>query len=131
MLWLCKSKDADEFGYGKLASNWKEIYYDWSESQYKWYNDYVAEASQNGSQGMMDAQNGDWETNWWGSKWVRMTQGRFTAYANQAPEAAGVETCVDGFTRLCYRRNYRPRMPSILKEKVELSKISSRRTRVK
>ncbi|MFQ7001842.1 MAG: MucBP domain-containing protein, partial [Clostridium sp.] len=117
-------KDADEFGYGKLASNWKEIYYDWSESQYKWYNDYVAEASQNGSQGMMDAQNGDWETNWWGSKWVRMTQGRFTAYANQAPEAAGVETCVDGLPDFVTEGTTDPGMPSILKKKWSSAKLA-------
>jgi len=117
-------KDADEFGYGKLASNWKEIYYDWSESQYKWYSDYVAEASQNGSQGMMDAQNGDWETNWWGSKWVRMTQGRFTAYSNQAPEASGVETCVDGLPDFVTEGTTDPGMPSILKKKWSSSKLA-------
>ena len=117
-------KDAAEFGYGKLASNWEEIYYGWSESQYKWYNDYVAEASQNGSQGMMDAQNGDWETNWWGSSWVRMTQGRFTAYSNQAPEAAGVETCVDGLPDFVTEGTTDPGMPSILKKKWSASKLA-------
>lgn len=117
-------KDAAEFGYGKLASNWEDIYYGWSDNQYKWYNDYVAEASQNGSQGMMDAQNGDWETNWWGSKWVRMTKGRFTNYSNQAPEDSGVETCLDGLPDFVTEGTSDPGMPGILKKKWGSEKLA-------
>ena len=116
-------KDAAEFGYGKLASNWEEIY-NWDDKSYKWYNDYVAEASQNGSQGMMDAQNGDWETNWWGSGWVRMTKGRFSNYANQAAEDSGVETCVDGLPDFVTEGTSDPGMPGILKKKWGATKLS-------
>ena len=116
-------KDAAEFGYGKLAANWEEIYY-WDDTKYKWFNDYVAEASQNGSQGMMDAQNGDWETNWWGSKWVRMTKGRFANYANQAEEASGVETCLDGLPDFVTEGTSDPGMPGILKKKWGAEKLA-------
>lgn len=117
-------KDAEEFGYGKLASNWKDIYYNWQETDYNWYNDYVAESSKNGSSGMMDAQNGDWETNWWGSKWVRMTKGRFTNYSNQAVEAPEVETCVDGLPDFVTEGTTDPGMPGILKKKWGSEKLA-------
>lgn len=117
-------KDAEEFGYGKLASNWQDIYYNWQETDYNWYNDYVAEASKNGSSGMIDAQNGDWETNWWGSKWVRMREERFGNYAKQAPESDGIETCLDGLPDFITEGTTDPGMPGILKKKWGSEKLA-------
>lgn len=117
-------KDAAEFGYGKLASNWQDIYYNWDETTYNWYNDYVAEGSQNGSQGMMDTQNGDWETNWWGPKWVRMVKGRFSNYSNQAVEAPEITTCVDGLPDLVTEGTTDPGMPGIMKKKWGAQKLA-------
>lgn len=70
---------ANEYGFGKLDSNWKDIYYNTNESQYNWYNDYTGEAAKNGAKGMMDP-NGDWTTNWWGPDWIRAVSERFSGY---------------------------------------------------
>lgn len=70
---------ANEYGFGKLSSNWKDIYYNWSEKSYMWYNDYAGEASKQGSTGMM-VYDGDWTSGWWGTDWIRAVSTRFKGY---------------------------------------------------
>ena len=105
---------ANEYGFGKLASNWEEIYYEWDESQYQWYNDYEGEAASKGSQGMMVA-DGDWVSNWWGPSWIRALGNRLSGY--QGEEGSGVETCLDGLPDFKTETTNDPGIPSILKNK--------------
>ena len=106
---------ANEYGFGKLASNWQEIYYNWSESQYKWYNDYVGEASSNGSQGMMDP-NGDWSTNWWGPSWIRAIGSRFNGYTGSESDG-DLTICTSGLPDFKTETTNDPGLPGILKVK--------------
>lgn len=110
------AKTANEYGFGKLASNWKDIYYTWDESQYQWYNDYTGEAAQNGSQGMMDP-SGDWTTNWWGSSWVRAIGSRFNGYDGSEGDSNEITKCLDGLPDFKTETTNDPGIPGILKAK--------------
>ena len=106
---------ANEYGFGKLASNWEDIYYNWDESQYKWYNDYVGEAAKCGSQGIM-IQDADWTTNWWGSSWVRAIGERFKGY--QGSENSDDYTkCLQGLPDFKTESTDEVSLPGILKKK--------------
>lgn len=72
---------ANEYGFGALSSNWRDIYYNRSEKDYKWYNDYERNAAENGAPGQgMLKYDADWSTNWWGPDWIRAVSERFKGY---------------------------------------------------
>ena len=106
--------DANEYGYGSLASNWKSIYYGTPDSQLKWYLDYAGEAANNGASGMMQY-DADWSTNWWGPNWVRMVGTRFKGY--DGTEGAGITTCLNGLPDFKTEGTTDPGLPGILKKK--------------
>lgn len=106
---------ANEYGFGNLTSNWRDIYYGWNESQYKWYNDYAGEASNNGSVGMMNP-NADWCTNWWGSNWIRAIGSRFNGY--EGSESGDEKTmCLSGLPDFKTDSTNLVSIPGILKNK--------------
>lgn len=107
---------ANEYRFGKLASNWEEIYFNWSETQYSWFNDYVGEAEKNGSTGLMDA-SGDWVTNWWGPGWIRAIGSRLGGYEGSESEGGDVMKCLDGLPDFKTETTNDPGIPGILKVK--------------
>jgi glycosidase len=108
------AKDAEEYGIGALATNWKDIYYNWNHSKYQWYNDYAEIAASKGSEGMLK-KDGDWSTNWWGPSWIRMVGERFNGY--NGVEGSGIDTCVDGLPDFKTETRNDPGIPGILKLK--------------
>ena len=107
---------ANEYGFGKLSSNWKDIYYNWSESQYQWYNDYSEEAASKGSQGMM-VPNGDWVTNWWGPSWIRALGNRLNGYEGIEDAGGDLTMCSKGLPDFKTETTNDPGLPGILKVK--------------
>ena len=109
------AKTADEYGFGKLSSDWKDIYYRTNESDYKWFNDYSGEAANNGGRGMMDT-NGDWSTNWWGPDWVRAVSQRFSGY--EGSESGDDKTiCSSGLPDFKTESTKEVDLPGLLKNK--------------
>lgn len=118
--------DADEYSYGGLDSNWKNVYYNMEDKQYSWWNDYAEIASSKGGQGMMIG-SANWEKNWWGSSWVRMTQGRYGSYPNTSPEnndSQPLTTCLDGLPDFVTEGTNDPGIPPLLKAKWSASKLN-------
>lgn len=106
---------ADEYGFGSLASNWKDIYYNWDETQYKWYNDYAGEAANNGSQGMLNYE-GNWASTWWGPSWVRAVQTRFSGY-DGTESGSDYTLCTSGLPDIKTENTSDNGIPPILKTK--------------
>ena len=107
---------ANEYGFGKLADNWEEIYYKWDESKYNWYNDYAGEAEAQGSQGMMIA-DGDWTTNWWGTGWIRAIGERLGGYEGSEGDSNPLTQCLNGLPDFKVETSGDPGIPAILKNK--------------
>ena len=107
---------ANEYGFGKLADNWEEIYYKWDESKYNWYNDYAGEAEAQGSQGMMIA-SGDWTTNWWGTGWIRAIGERLGGYEGSEGDSNPLTQCLNGLPDFKVETSGDPGIPAILKNK--------------
>ena len=106
---------ANEYGFGKLSSNWKDIYYNTKETDYNWYNDYTGEAANNGASGMMDP-NGDWSTNWWGPDWIRAVSHRFNGYTGS--ESGDEKTmCLSGLPDFKTESTNEVALPGLLKTK--------------
>lgn len=106
---------ANEYGFGALNSNWKDIYYGWNESRINWFNDYAGEASNNGSTGMMRP-NADWTTNWWGSDWIRALGNRFNGY--EGSESGDERTmCLSGLPDFKTESNQSVSIPGLLRTK--------------
>lgn len=128
--------DADEFGYGGVSSNWKEIYYQ-DDSKLHWYDDYTAVASTEGGTGILK-DSADWN-NFWGPNWVRLCVSRginrFGSYAPTGDENNGSDLtkCLDGLPDFITEGTSDPGIPPVLekkwgaakteKEKEELSKF--------
>ena len=106
---------ANEYGFGSLASNWEEIYYGWEETKYKWYNDYVGEAQNNGSQGMMNY-SGSWKDKWFGTSWVRAVSTRFEGY-DGAEQGNDLTICSTGLPDIKTEDTTDHGIPPILKTK--------------
>lgn len=108
--------DANEYGYGGLNPSWKDVYFG-DEGSMHWWNDYSVEAV---TQGKPDQYTLNSDANWdnfWGPQWVRLRKDRFGSYSNQAPEEAGVETCLDGLPDFVTEGTTDPGMPAVLKTK--------------
>ncbi|MDD5794254.1 MAG: alpha-amylase family glycosyl hydrolase [Clostridiales bacterium] len=108
--------DANEYGYGGLNPSWKDVYFG-DEGSMHWWNDYSVEAVK---QGKPDQYTLNSDANWdnfWGPQWVRLRKDRFGSYSNQAPEEAGVETCLDGLPDFVTEGTTDPGMPAVLKTK--------------
>lgn len=108
--------DANEYGYGGLNPSWKDVYFG-DEGSMHWWNDYSVEAV---TQGKPDQYTLNSDANWdnfWGPQWVRLRKGRYGSYSNQAPEEAGVETCLDGLPDFVTEGTTDPGMPAVLKTK--------------
>lgn len=106
---------ANEYGFGKLASNWQDIYYNWGEKSYKWYNDYAGEAANNGSIGMM-VYDGDWTSNWWGTDWIRAVSTRFKGYEG-SESGDEITLCSSGLPDLKMESSKEVSLPPILVNK--------------
>ncbi len=106
---------AEEYGFGKLASNWRTTYYETSESQYQWDWDYDAETEHGSEHGIM-IQSGDWVTNWWGPNWVRALGSRLSGYEG-SEQGDDLTLCTDGLPDFKTETTNDPGIPAILKKK--------------
>ena len=118
---------ANEYGFGSLASNWEDIYYGWDETKYKWYNDYVGDGGQNGSQGMMNYE-GNWATTWFGPSWVRAVQTRFQGY-DGTESGSDLTICSSGLPDIKTESTSDNGIPPILKTKWKKEEIYDQETK--
>lgn len=107
---------ANEYGFGKLSSEWKDIYYNWNESQYKWYYDYDVEAQANGASTGIMVYDGDWTSNWWGTDWIRAVSKRFKGYEG-SESGDDLTLCTSGLPDLKMENSSSVSLPSILANK--------------
>lgn len=84
-----------EYGAGTVTDQWKDIYYNTNEKDYRWYMDYTTE-TENGKATLNST--GDW-SGWWSSKWVRAIGKRFQGYEGSEDEGAAggpLKVCTGG-----------------------------------
>ena len=106
---------ANEYGFGKLSSNWKEIYFNTPESQYTWDMDYTGGTDEAGrTPGMMEY-SGDWNTNYWGTDWIRLHGGRFSG--NDGVEGNSLTALSGGLPDFKTENTNSVGLPAILKNK--------------
>lgn len=106
---------ANEYGFGELASNWKETYYNKSEKDYSWKDDYANYG------GMMVASD-KWKNGWWGTQWVRAVEkngdgsNRFPGYGG-SESGDDITICSSGLPDFRTGDGTVVNLPDILKTK--------------
>ena len=106
---------AEEYNFGKLNSNWKDIYYNKPESQYTWDMDYTGGTDQAGGTPGILEYSGDWNSNYWGTDWIRLMGSRFSG--NDGQEGAGITSLLSGLPDFKTENNSQVGLPPILKTK--------------
>lgn len=85
---------ATTYGFGGVASDWKNLYYNTSEKSYRWYHDYSTETT-DGKYTLNS--NADWTSKWWGPSWVRAIDKRFSGYSGSESDSVGdLKICTGG-----------------------------------
>lgn len=105
---------AVEYGFGEVSDNWKEIYYNTSESEYVWSMDYTSETT-NGLATLVS--EGDW-SGWWGTNWVRAITGRYNGYTG-SQEDTNYQLCLGGLPDIKTENADDNGIPAILQKKWE------------
>lgn len=101
-----------EYDAGAVTSDWKNIYYNTSESEYRWWMDYTTE-TQNGKATLNSS--GDW-SGWWGSSWIRAITKRFNGYEG-SEQGADLTLCTGGLPDIKTESSNDNGIPPILKKK--------------
>ncbi|MDY3827498.1 MAG: alpha-amylase family glycosyl hydrolase [Clostridium sp.] len=109
--------DANEYGYGKLAPNWKDMYYNTSESQYKWSSDYAGGKDASAQTPGMMEYSGDWSTNFWGSDWIRLMGDRFSGFDGKENGVSDLIVCSSGLPDFKTEDQSPKSLPKILENK--------------
>ena len=96
-------KDMNDFNFGSLTSNWRNYYYSSSSNAYS-ASDYL----------YMNKSSTNW-ANWWGSLWVRASQG----YNGYTGSESGDELtmCLAGLPDFKTETTYDPGIPKLLENK--------------
>lgn len=102
----------NEYGFGALTSNWKDIYYNKDESNYTWKDDYASQG------GMMIADSSNWASKWWGTDWIRCVSGRFQGYSgDEDNDSQALTTCSSGLPDFKTESSGDIHLPYILQRK--------------
>lgn len=108
---------ATEYGFGGTGSDWKNIYYNTSEKEYRWYHDYSTETT-DGKYTLNSS--ADWSSGWWGPNWVRAIDKRFSGYSGSENDSVGdLLVCTGGLPDIKTENSSDNGLPPILKTKWE------------
>ena len=109
-----------------LTSQWEDIYYKTSESDYQWYMDYSTE-TQNGK-ATMNSTSGKWATDWWGTNWIRVMGKRFAGYEGLENAGGDLTMCTSGLPDIKTENSTDNGVPKILQTKWAKDGVTAKKT---